>query len=192
MCVHHAFGVACGARCEEHGGHVIFGADLHLFFEKVRVLFGKDFACCQQLIHRAQTGFVVFAQTAWVVVINVCQCGIGFAHFQHFVDLLLVFDHAQTHFGVGHGENTFSCDGVLVQGNWNGTQRLRRQHGGVKTGAVRAHDNHVLAALQACLVQAASHVGHHGGHVLPVDGLPNAIFFFAHGGRLRALSRVLE
>jgi hypothetical protein len=41
-------------------------------------------------------------------------------------------------------------------------------------------------------MQPASHVGHHVGHVLPTDGLPNAIFFLTHGGRMGAICGMLQ
>ena len=50
----------------------------------------------------------------------------------------------------------------------------------------------VLAALQACLVQAASHRLHQLRQGSPRGGLPNAIFLFTQGGRTRALGSVLE
>ena len=189
--VHHPFGIARGARCEEHGGHIFFGTQGHLFFVKVRVLLCESFTRSQQLIQRAKPRLIVFAQAPGIVINNALECRVGLTHFQHFVDLLLVFYHAQTHFGVGHGEHALGRCGVLVQGHRNGTQRLRGQHRGIQTGAVGAHHHHVLTALQSCLMKATCDVGHQDGHVLPTDGLPNAIFFLSHGWPLGANSCVL-
>ena len=145
--VHHTFGIARGAGCEEHGGHIVFGADFNLFFVKVGMLLGKGFARCQQFVHRTEPRFVVFTQAPGVVVINVRECGVGFTHLQHLVHLLLIFHHTQTHLGIGHGKNTLRRRCVLVQRNGYGAKRLRSQHGGVKARTVRAHHNHVLTAL---------------------------------------------
>ena len=49
--VHNTFGIARGARSEEHGGHVVFGASFNLLFVKMRVLFGKNFTSRQQFVH---------------------------------------------------------------------------------------------------------------------------------------------
>jgi hypothetical protein len=69
---------------------------------------------------------------------------------------------------------------------------LRRQHGGVQPGPVGTDDDHVFAASQPGLMQAAGHMLHQRGQVGPAVGLPDAIFFFAHGRRAAALGGVLE
>ena len=106
--------------------------------------------------------------------------------------MFLVFDHGQTHVGVGDGKNAFGADGVLVKRNRNGAQRLRRQHGGVQARPVGTDDHHVRATRQAGLVQAAGNVLHQGGHAGPAVRLPNAVFLFAHGWRVRALGSVFH
>ena len=110
-----------------------------------------------------------------------------FTHFQHFVDLLLVFHYAKAHFRVVDREHTFRCHSILVERHWNRAQGLRCQHGGVQTGSVRTNHHHMLATLQTRLVKAASHMRHHLQHGRPLHALPNAVFFFTHGTRMRAL-----
>ena len=112
------------------------------------------------------------------------------AHFQHFVDLLLVFHHAKTHVSIVDRKYTFPCHGILVQRNRNGAQGLRSQHGGVQARAVRTDHDQMFTALQACLMQTARHVCDHLQHGRPVHALPNAVFFFTHGARAWALGCV--
>lgn len=190
--VHHTLGVARGARGEKHRGHIGVGCFFNFFAKELGVLLGKYPACSDQLFERAQTVFGVLAQAAWIVVVNVGQLGALLAHFQHLVDLLLVFHHGKAHFGVGDGEHAFRSGGVLVQRHRNRAQRLRGQHGGVKTRAVGANHDQVLAALQARLVQTAGHGPDQAGQIRPAGGLPNAIFFLAQCGRCGALGSMLE
>ena len=192
MGVHHALGVARGARGEEHRGHIRIGRFFDFFLEELWMLMGKHTTGCDQLFKRAQTIFGVFAQAARIVIDDVGQLRALLTHFQHLVDLLLVFHHAKTHFGIGDRENAFGGSGILVQRHRNRAQRLRRQHGGVKPGAVGADHDQVLAALQTRLMQTASDRLHQLGQIRPADGLPNAINFLAQGGRCGALGSVLE
>ena len=113
-------------------------------------------------------------------------------NFQQLVDLLLVFNHTKPHLGVVQGKHAFSGHGILVERHGNRAQRLRGQHGGVQTRTVGAHHHQMFTTLQPRLMQATSHVLNHLRHVRPIDGLPNAVFLLAHGGRVGALLGMFE
>ena len=190
--VHHPFRVACGAGREKHRCHIGSVCLGNLVLEEGGVAGREALARCEQLIQRCQTGFVVVAQAAWVVVVNVGQLRAALAHLQHLVDLLLVFHEAETHLGIGDREHTLCGCRVLVQRHGDGPQRLRRQHGGRQARAVGADDDHVFTPLQPGLVQATGQVFHQRGHVGPAAGLPDAVFLLAHGGRTGALGGMFE
>ena len=103
------------------------------------------------------------------------------ANFEQFVDLLLIFGEGKTYLGVVDGKNALECRCVLVQGDRDGADRLHGQHGGVQAGSVGSDHDHVLIATQAGQMQAASQLGDQRCQIGPSQGLPNAIFFFAHG-----------
>ena len=190
--VHHALGVAGGARGEEHRRH-IGGLDLvDLAPEKLGVLRGKDLAGGDQLVQPGQAVLDILAQAARIVKEDVRELRTFLAHLQHLVDLLLVFHQGEAHVRVGDREDAFGGHRILVQRHRNRAERLRGEHGGVQARTVGAHDDDVFVALQAGLVQAAGNLLHQRGHVSPAMGLPDAIFFFAHGGRAGALGGVFE
>ncbi len=191
MGVHHALGVAGGARCEEHGAHII-GLDLvHFSLEEISVQGCEGPAVGQERVQRGQTRLVVLAQTTRIVKIDVGELRALLADFQQLVDLLLVFGKCKTNLGVVDGEHALQRCRVLVQGNRNGTQGLRRQHRGIQTRPVGAHHNHVFPAAQTGLMQATAQMLHQRGQFSPRQGLPDAIFFLAHGRLSRALGGVI-
>ena len=111
---------------------------------------------------------------------------------QQFVDLLLVLGKGEGHVGVVDWEHALRGGGVLVQRDRHRTQGLRGQHGCVQARSVGSHHHHVLPPAQTGLVQAAGQVRHHGGEIGPAQGLPNTVFFFAHGRIARALDGMLK
>ena len=190
--VHHALGVAGGARGEEHGRHIMRLRQRHLALDKIWVRFGKGLPGRQQFIERGQAQLVVIAQSARVIKINVRQAGALGPCFQQLVHLFLVFGKGEGHVGVVDREHAFRGGRVLVQRDRHRTERLRSQHGGIQARPVGAHHHHVLAPTQTGLVQAAGQVRHHGGEIGPAQGLPNTVFFFAHGRIARALDGMLK
>ena len=108
------------------------------------------------------------------------------------IDLLLVFGKGEGHLGVVDWEHALYSGRVLVQRYRHRTQRLRGQHGGVQARPVGAHHHHVLPPTQTGLVQTAGQVRHHGGEIGPAQGLPDAVFFFAHSRIARALGGMLK
>ena len=142
--MHHTLGVPGGARGEEHGAHIRGLYLVDFGFEKVGVLRGKHFAGGHQFVHRGQPGFVVIAQTTWVIKVDVGQLRAFVANLQQLVDLLLVFGKGKTDFGVVDGKYAFQCGRILVQRNRNRTQRLRCQHGGIQAGPVGTQHDQML------------------------------------------------
>ncbi|MNU81777.1 hypothetical protein D3C71_714480 [compost metagenome] len=190
--VHHALGVARGARGEEHRRHIVGLGLGDLALEPLGVLGDVRLACFDQRVQRRQALFLVVAQAARVVKVDVRNLGALLADLQQLVHLLLVFHQAKAHFGVVEREHTFGPHGVLVQRNRNRAQGLRGQHGGVQAGAVGADHHHVFMALQPGQVQAGGHLLHQPHQVSPAVGLPDAIFFFAQGRGRGALGGMLE
>ena len=190
--VDHALGFAGGTAGEKHRRHIVGLTQFDLLAKRVGVNFCKRLARANQLLQRTQARLVVLAQPARIVKINVRQLRAFFADVQHFVHLLLVFHHHETHIGVVDGVHTFRTHRVLVQRHRDCAQRLRGQHGGVEPGAVGADHHHVFMAFQARLVQAAGNGLDQLGHLGPADGLPDAVFLFAHGGPGGAALRVVQ
>ena len=57
--VHHALGVAGGARGEEHGCHIVGLRQRDLTLDEIRVQRGEGLAGRQQFIHQGQARLVV-------------------------------------------------------------------------------------------------------------------------------------
>jgi len=120
--VNHAFGVARGARSEEHGGHVVRLVDRHLFVDEVGVVAVKGVTGGGEFVDRGQARLVVMAQAAGVVKEQVFELWALLADLEHLVDLLLVFNHGKTHFGVVDGKDAFAAHCVLVKWHRNSAQ----------------------------------------------------------------------
>ena len=105
MRVHHTFGIARGTRREKHGGHIFWSRFFNFCFEKSVMFCCKRFATVQQSFQTRQTWLSVFAQTAWVVKINIGQLRALLTNLQQLVDLLLVFGEGEAHVGVVDREN---------------------------------------------------------------------------------------
>ena len=190
--VHHALGLAGGAGGKKHRAHVARLGSSHFIAKEVGVGGHIVRTAFLQLVHGRQTGRVVVAQTARVVVVNVGELrGIGL-HFEQLVHLLLVFGKGKAHFSIDQGVDTFGSRSVLVQGHRDATQSLHCQHGRVQAGAVRTHHHHVVAFAQTCLVQAACELLDHGGQFTPGQRLPNAVFLFTHGSGVGPLGSVVH
>ncbi|OIQ68602.1 hypothetical protein GALL_498040 [mine drainage metagenome] len=153
---------------------------------------GKGLAGCNQFIQGLQSRFVVIAQASRVIKIDMGQLRTLFANLDELVHLLLVFGKSKTHFGIIERKHALGGCCVLVQGNGHGTERLHRQHGGIQARPVGTDHHHVVMLAQSGLVQAARQMLNQGGHGTPVDGLPDAVFFLAHGGALGSLAGMVE
>ncbi len=190
--VHHALGVAGGAGGEEHGRHMA-GLQLgHPVAKPARLLAHEVAASGQQRIVGGQAGLAVAAQAARVVVVDAFQRRALRADLQQLVHLLLVFHHGKAHFCVVQRKDALSGHRVLVQRHRNGAQRLRCQHGGVQAWPVGADQHQVLAALQACQVQAGRNLLDLHRQLRPAVRLPDAVFLFAQRCGSGALGGVLE
>ena len=75
----------------------------------------------------------------------------------------------------------------MVQGNGDGPNGLGREHGRRQAWPIGPDHHQVVTPAQTCELQTGRHVQCHIGQVCPGVGLPNAIFFFAHGRGLRSL-----
>ena len=111
------------------------------------------------------------------------QLGAVLPDFQQLVDLLLIFHHAEFHIGVVDWKDALGPHRVLIKRDRDRAQSLGRQHRGIQPRAVGTYDHQMIAPRETHLVQAAGQLLHHGGQVGPGQGLPNAIFFLAHGRR---------
>ena len=116
----------------------------------------------------------------------------GRAGFEQFVDLLLVLGISQPDFGVGDGEHIFGTGGVLVQRNGYRAQRLRGKHRRIQAGAVGTDHHHMVTGTQTALRQTGRQLRHQLREIAPTQGLPDAIFLFAHSGSQRPLRRVMQ
>ena len=190
--MHHAFGVASGARGEKHRRHIVRAGFGNFGFEKSGLLRGKRCALGQQGIKCQQTRLGIVAQATRLVINDVRQKRALRPDFQQLVHLLLVFYQRKAHIGIGDGKYAFATYCILVKRNRHSTQRLHCQHRSIKAWTVRTDHHHVLAALQTQLVEAASDFFYQHGHRTPAVRLPDAIFLFAHGSVQWTLAGMLE
>ena len=177
----HPFGLAGGARGVKNHRHIL---SLHTLLHAVphtRVVFIPGGTELFQLCGADQTGFFVFAQTAWVVVNDVGDAGHGLAHFQQFVHLFLVFGKSEVDVGILHHKRHFLGHRILVQRNGHGPQALHGRKAHVNVGAVVADEGQVLPPGQPQRRQATSQVAHVAGDIGPGPSLPNTELFFTQG-----------
>ncbi|MNI40686.1 hypothetical protein D3C73_949190 [compost metagenome] len=142
---HHALGLAGGARGIEHGGRVVrlHGGDG--LVQVLGMLRGVLLAQRLQLFIGLQHGVGVMAQAARVVEHHVLQGRALLAHFQHLVDLFLVFHDGHADLGVLQHVDHFLRNRVLVERHGNRAQGLRGHHGHIEAGSVLADNGHVHA-----------------------------------------------
>ena len=188
--VHHALGVAGGARGEEHRRHVVRARlrELGVVEAGVRGVVGASGV--DQAVQRCEARLIVVAQAARVVVPDAHELRALRAQFEQLVDLLLVFDDAEAHLGVVDRKDELAGHRVLVQRHRNRAQRLRGQHRCIQPRPVLADHHHMLAALQAGFGQAAGQLAHQRAELRPGDRLPNAVALFAQRRRVGPLLRV--
>ena len=92
----------------------------------------------------------------------------------------------------GFTAQAFSGLEKLVELNLAASKAVMEESFGHAQAVLSAKDAKELLALQSGLVQPGCHLFHQLGQVCPGVGLPDAIFFFAHGRRAAALGGVLE
>ena len=175
----HAFGFAGGARGVQNDGYVFRLHCLHHGVPGAGVIAVPLLAQLFELRDADQTGGVVFAQAAWVVVNDVLNAGYRFTHFQQLVDLLLVLCKCKCNLGILDDKTHFLRDGILVQRNGDCAQALHRNEPHVKAGAVVADEGEILPLGQTQRSQATCHLAHVTGSVCPAPCLPNAVFLLA-------------
>ena len=120
--MHNTLGVTGRTRCEEHGRYIAGLVLGHLFGKEAGVDTRKRLACRQQLVHCSQSGFVVVAHAARVIVEDVGQLRTLVTNFEQLVYLFLIFCKGKSNFGVIDGVDALRRSGILVQGNWYCTE----------------------------------------------------------------------
>ena len=114
------------------------------------------------------------------------------AHFEQFVDLLLVLDDGDANVGVEQHEHHFLGHGILVQRHRHATEDLRGAHRPVQPRPVVADDGQAVAALEAEFRQPAGQRGHLVRNLGPGPALPDAHVLLAHGRRVGKRARVVR
>ena len=97
------------------------------------------------------------------------------------VDLLLVLDRGETHFGMRQHKGEFVGDRVGIDRHRHRAEHLRRHHRPIELRPVAADDGDGLAALEAEPVQADRIGAHDLEHLGPGPGLPDAEILVPHG-----------
>ncbi|MNS56238.1 hypothetical protein D3C72_890910 [compost metagenome] len=135
-----------------------------------------------QLLIGLKHGVGVMAQAARVVEHHVLQGRALLAHFQHLVDLFLVFHDGHADLGVLQHVDHFLRNRVLVERHGNRAQRLRGHHGHIQAGAVLADNGHVHAGPNAQRRESVRDMAHMRRHFRPRQGLPDPQIFLSYRG----------
>ena len=104
---------------------------------------------------------------------------------QDLVDLLLVLDGGETHLGMRQHIGQLVGDGVGIDRNRNGAERLRRHHRPIELRPVGADDRDGVAARDAEPVQPDRIGAHDFEHLGPGPGVPDAKVLVADSRPLR-------
>ncbi len=131
-----------------------------------------------------QAAVVVIAKPAFFVVEHLLQLGQPRHHRLKLVDLLLVLDRGETHFGMGEHIGKLIGDGIGIDRHRNRAQHLPRHHRPIEHGAVGADHRDGLTAPEAKPMQADRIGSNDVEHLGPGPSLPNAEVFVPHGGSL--------
>ena len=179
----HALRLARRPRRVEHHGNVgrIAARDLLVVEARMRAV---EFAALRLQALEARDALVV-AQPARVVVVDVLQRRHLRRRFQHLVDLLLILDDRVRDLGVVQHVDEFAGGRILVHGDGNAAQRLRRGHGPVQARPVVADDREVHPAAESLRREPAGEGSHLRRHLAPGPRLPDAEVLLADG-RVRA------
>jgi hypothetical protein len=190
--LHDALGLAGGAGGVEQRGGVVRRAFFDLLVDEARLHRKQPLAEPDQFLVRQQAGVAVVAQSARIVIVDVLQPGVPFAHLEHLVDLLLVLDDRVGDLRVFEHVDHLGGDRVLVHRHRNAAQALRRHHREVQPRAVLADDRQVLAAPEALHVQSRGELPDLVGRLRPGPGLPDAQVLLTQRGTAGAQPRVLQ
>ena len=188
---HHALGLAGGAGRIEHRT-VVPGPDLfHTAPDQVRIARAVPLAALVQLLARHQRAVGVVAQAARIVIDNVLQRRALAPDLQHLVDLLLILDDGHGHAGILQDIDHFLRDGILIERDRHGAQRLGRHHRHVEPRTVLADHRHVVPAPDTELRQAMRHPAHRFMDLAPGERLPYPEMFLANRRAIAAHAGML-
>ena len=155
------------------------GFPLPQTFGIARELFAAD---ALHVLKSDQPAVVVVLQTARLVINDLrASCGSRSRDRDELVDLLLVLDHGQRHFGVRQNVGHLLGDGVGIDRHRHGAERLAGAHRPIKPRAVAADDGEFVAALEAEFGEPDREGANLLEHLRPRPGLPDAEVLVAHG-----------
>ena len=128
-----------------------------------------------------QVGRIVGGEPARLVVDDLLELRQLVGHRDHLVDLLLVLDDGELHFGVLEHVGHLGRHRVLVDRHGDAAHALHGGERGIQPRPVVADDRHRVAALDAELAQADGEQAHLVAQPTPCPGLPDAVVLVAQG-----------
>ena len=168
----HALGLAGRARGVKHDRDVVGPTlgDLGVEERGVRAIeVAADFEQPLEARHA-----LVVAQPAWIIVVDVLECGHLRLRFEHLVDLLLVLDDGVRDLRVVEHVDEFRRGSILVHRDRDAAEGLRRGHRPIKARPVVADDGEMHASPETLRGEAAGERAHFCGDLRPGPGLPDA------------------
>ncbi len=132
------------------------------------------------VVHRMQMAVIVVAQAPRLVVEHLLELGQAIHHRHDLVDLLLILDRGETHFGMGEHVGEFVGDRVGVDRHGDGAEHLHRHLRPIELGPIAADDGDRLAAPHPEPVQADGIGTHDLKRLAPGPSLPNAEILVPH------------
>ncbi len=97
---------------------------------------------------------VVFAQATRIQINHVFELMQVVLHFDHLIDLFLIFDHGETCAAVIHDIGHLFGGTVIIQRHGDRPDRLRRDHRPIKMRPVAANNGNKIARVHAQIDQA--------------------------------------
>ena len=140
------------------------------------------------ILERNQSAVVVVLQSARLVVDDLAQMRQPIRHRDELVDLLLILDHGERHFGMRQDVSHLVGHRVGIDRHRHGAERLPGAHRPIKPRAIAADDGELVAAFEAELGKADREGADLLEHLRPGPALPDAEILVAHR-RARATGR---
>ena len=140
------------------------------------------------LLEAQEHGIAITLEPACVLDQNPFEPWEVTAYSQHFVGLLLIFDHDKARLGMVEEKPHVAGKAINEHAERDGARGLGSQLGIEPRGPVARDHRHRIPALQAKFDQAQAERAHMPIVVLPGDFLPNPVFFLAQGDLPCAIS----
>ena len=129
-----------------------------------------------------QPAVVVVLEAARLVVNDLLKLWHAIGYGDDFIDLLLILDHPERHFGMRQNVGHFVGDRVGIDRHRHGAERLAGAHRPIEPRAIAADNRELVPAFEPKLGKADREGADLLKHLRPRPRLPDAEILVAHGG----------